>query len=375
MRTRANSASAAALLAMAAATLGGCGKETNQSTTQPKVDIVPIGPLPKLDPQDPKVVELGKMLFFDGRLSGDGAISCATCHNPAKGWGDGMPLSAGYPGALYFRNAKTILNSAHASTFYWDGRLDAGDPDTQVRDSLTEGHFMNMDGRLMLERLKQIPDYAQRFKEAMGGEPSFGRTLKAIAAFEKTIGSAGVPFDEGKLTPTAQRGKALFEGKAGCIQCHHGAYFSDGRPHRLGLPPSPELAKDPLRAITLRSFAKFMGTPSFETLREDPGYFVVSKSPKDRGKFVTPTLRELVHTAPYMHDGSMATLEDVVAFYNKGGGDLPDKDPLLRPLSLSGAESKDLVEFLKSLSGAPVMVEKPALPAYEVSQNWWKTPN
>ena len=334
-----------------------------------------VDSLPPLEAPDPALVELGKMLFFDPRLSGDGSISCATCHDPRKGWSDGLALSIAYPGALYFRNTKTVLNAVYARYFYWDGRLTGADPETQARDAITETHFMNMDGRLMLERLKQVPQYVEMFQKALGGEPSFGRTLKAIAAFEKTVVSRNVPFDEGKLSGRARKGFELFQGKAGCARCHTGPYFSDGKAYNLGLPENAEVFGDPLRHITYRSVVKFLGVPNYMNLRRDVGAYAVTKDRKDIGAFVTPTLREVVRTEPYMHNGAIQTLEDVIDFYDRGGGDDPNKTSLLRPLGLSRGEKRALVEFLKSLSGEAVIVEPPELPDYELIEDWRKVEN
>ena len=158
-------------------------------------------------PQKPEQVELGKYLFFDPRLSGDGAISCDTCHEPAKGWGDGMALSTGYPGSEYFRNAQTLLNAALHRRNYWDGRMAGSDLPTLVRDHLTEAHFMQVDGRLMAERLKQVPEYVTMFQRAFGGEPSFGRTLNAVAAFVRNSPSAkGRRSRPAARDPAARRG-------------------------------------------------------------------------------------------------------------------------------------------------------------------------
>ena len=333
-----------------------------------------IGPLPALKAPASELAELGKLLFFDTRLSGDVTMSCSTCHVPAKGWADGLALSEAYPGTRYFRNTKTVVNVAHARYFYWDGRLSGRDMPTQVRDSITESHFLNMDGRIMLERLKQVPEYVRRFDAALGQEPSFGGTLKAIAAFEKTLVSRNVPFDQGRLSPAAQRGQRLFEGKAGCIQCHNGPMFSDFAAHQTGVGGHPELVGDPLRHLTLRSFAKFMGVPNFENLRDDPGYFTVTKQPADYGAFVTPSLRELKYTAPYMHNGTLTTLEEVVDFYAAGGG-AGAKDPLLRVVSLSPQEKAGLVAFLEALSGDPITMDPPKLPEYELIANWRSVPN
>ncbi|MFQ5692571.1 MAG: cytochrome-c peroxidase, partial [Nitrospinota bacterium] len=154
-----------------------------------------LSPLPPPRPQKAERVELGRYLFFDPRLSGDGGISCSTCHQPKKGWGDGLPLSRGYPGSEYFRNAQTLLNAAYQKRLYWDGRMSGEDLPTLVRDHLTEAHFMQVDGRLFPERLKQIPRYVRMFQKAFGSEPTFGGTLKALAAFVRTVVSRNVPFD------------------------------------------------------------------------------------------------------------------------------------------------------------------------------------
>ena len=332
----------------------------------------PLAPLPAPKAQKPAQAELGRRLFFDPRMSGDGGISCATCHQPAKGWGDGQALSAGYPGSKYFRNAQTLLNAAYNKRVFWDGRLSGADLPTLVRDHLTEAHFMLVDGRLFPERLKQVPAYVKMFKEAYGGEPSFGGSLKAISAFLHTIASRNVPFDkflkgdEKAISAGAQKGLALFRGKAGCAACHNGALLSDGGFHALGVPENEQIFQDPLRHITFRRFNKVIGVPNFMNLRADPGLYVVTKEEGDRGKFRTPTLREVARTAPYMHNGALATLEDVVAFYDKGGGSGPNKSPRLKPLGLSADERNALVAFLKSLSGEAVSAKEPKIPDYEI---------
>ena len=341
----------------------------------------PLGPLPDLKQPDSARVELGRYLFFDPRLSGDTALSCASCHLPTKGWTDGLPLSRAYPGSEYFRNAKTVLNAVHAEVLFWDGRLSSDPFETHVRDHLTESHFMNMDGRLMQERIKQIPEYVKMFKNAWNSEPSFGKIRNSIRDFERTLVSRNVPFDrfmkgdKRALSAKAKRGLALFNGKAGCIQCHNGAYFSDGKPYDLGVPPNPDIVNNPLRHVGMRSFFLGMGVPGFEHLTEDVGYYTVSKVEADKGKFVTPTLRELSRTAPYMHNGMLKTLDEVIEFYGRGGGKSPNKTPLLKPLRLTASEKAALVEFLKSLSGDEVVVAVPELPKYEVIKNWLKVKN
>jgi cytochrome c peroxidase len=334
--------------------------------SQPLAPLVP----PKAPPKEQ--VELGKLLFFDPRLSGDASISCATCHDPRKAWGDAKPVSTGYPGTEYFRNSQTILNAAHHRRSYWDGRMDGQDLATLVRDHLTEAHFMQVDGRLFPERLKQVPEYEALFRQAFGGEPSFGRTLNALAAFVRTIVSRNVPFDRylggetAALGAAAREGLGLFQGKAGCVQCHGGALLSDQKFHALGVAENPAVYADPLRHISFRRFMKTLGVPNYDNLREDVGLFAVTKDARDRGKFRTPSLREVSLTAPYMHNGVFATLEQVVEFYDRGGGAHPNKSPLLRPLGLTVAEKMALVEFLRALAGDPVLVEPPALPDYKL---------
>ena len=347
-----------------------------------------LQPLPPLKASPAEQVELGKLLFFDKHLSGNGDRRCADCHDPTKGWTDGLPLSDGYPGTKYFRNTKTVLNVAYAKVLYWDGRLDATDLPTQARDAITESHFQNMDGRLMLERLKQKPEYVERFKTALGGEPSFGRTLTALAVFQQSLVSRNVPLDRyllgeaAALSDEAKQGLALFQGKAGCIQCHHGPYLSDGKPHNLGVPENPDVFTDTKRHITYRSVMKFLGVPNYMNLRRDVGYYAVSKLPQDISKFITPSLREVSRTAPYMHNGILPTLETVVEFYDAGGGADPNKSPLLKPLGLSPAEKAALMELLKSLSGDEILppdldrlADPKKLPQFQVMQDWWKAKN
>lgn len=360
--------------------LTSCSPSPEPQEDERSAKLLALDTLPALE-VDIKKAALGKELFFDPRLSGDGAISCATCHNPKKGWGDGQALSRAYPGSEYFRNSKTLLNAAHARYFFWDGRLSGKDGETLVRDHITETHFMNLDGRLMMERLKQVPEYERMFRETMGGEPSFGRTLKAVAEFQKTIVSKNVPFDRyvqgdsAAISTDAKVGLRLFQGKARCVQCHNGPYFSDANPHNLGLPENPAIVNESMRHITLRSFFKFMGVDNFENLREDAGFYAVSKREEDRKAFLTPTLRELKWTAPYMHNGTLADLDAVIAFYDAGGGKAENKDPLLRPLRLSKKEKRSLKAFLLALSGDEVKAEAPEPKPYRVIENWTEVAN
>jgi cytochrome c peroxidase len=307
--------------------------------------------------------KLGAILFFDNRLSGDTDKSCATCHDPAKGWGDGMPLSDGYTGVSYFRNAPTLFNVANRNVLMWDGRLDGADMGTVTRDMLTESHTMNMDSRLAQERLKQVPEYVVMFEEAYGGDPYGGKIYGAIGEYLKTIRTENAPFDAflkgdtAAISDAAKRGMDLFEGKAGCSTCHSGPTLSDGGVHATGVPDNPDMDVNADRQISmLRHFAT-MGTPNYMNLRHDVGNYVVTKEEEDIGKFATPGLWDVGQTAPYMHSGVFASLPEVIAFYNTG-------NEKLAALGLSQDEEADLVAFLESLTGDAPAVTVPELPDY-----------
>ncbi len=236
---------------------------------------------------------------------------------------------------------------------------------------------MNLDMRIMHERMKQDPVYVKMCKENFNGECSSGKGRSALVAFMDSLVSKDAPFDTGNMSAAAKRGQKLFEGKAKCIQCHNGPYLSDGMPHNTGVPENMEVFTNPMRHLTYRSVITNHGTPKPDIWRRDVGYFMVSRKYADVGKFITPTLRELKYTAPYMHNGTMATLEEVVEFYDRGGG---KDDPLaveLEPLGLKASEKKDLVTFLESLSSAtPVTVEKVEVPQkYEPIGNWLQVHN
>ncbi|WP_310621413.1 cytochrome-c peroxidase [Flexibacterium corallicola] len=337
------------------------------------------GPVPKIE-VDAKKAALGKRLFFDSRLSGDNELACSSCHIPEKGYTDGKALSSAYAGSEGFRNVPTLINTAHKASWFHDGRLGTNLNDV-TRESITETYIMNMDMRLMQERIKQDPVYVKMFSEAGYGEPSNGSVRKAIPEYLKTLTSRGAPFDTGSMSKSAKAGYELFTGKAGCVSCHSGDRFSDDMPHNVGTPENPEIFADPLRHITYVTFAKFMGVENYMNIRRDVGAYVRGhESDKSTiGTFITPTLRELTYTAPYMHNGMLKTLEDVVAFYNAGGGEDPNKDPALKPLGLSDDEQKNLVAFLTSLSGDPLtgseFVADEIDTDYPVIENWRETKN
>ncbi len=297
-----------------------------------------------------ELAELGKRLFYDNRLSGDTELSCSSCHQPDKAFTDGQALSTAYADTEHFRNVPTLANVGYRAAWFHDGRIGTNLNDV-TRESLTETYFMNMDMRIMQERLKQDPVYVELFEKAGKGEPSNGGVRSAIQEFLKTIISSGAPFDNGTMSAAAQRGFELFTGKAGCVACHSGNRFTDDQPYNIGVPENPDIWSDPARHVTFVTFGKFQGIENYMNLREDVGAYIRNRKQENKGKFLTPTLRELTYSAPYMHNGTIATLEEVVDFYNAGGGESANKDKRLKPLDLSDEEKAELVEFLKSLSG------------------------
>jgi cytochrome c peroxidase len=343
---------------------------TSLEATLPAESVLePFMPLPG-DPASEAQIALGKFLFFDPRLSNNNSLSCASCHQPDKAFTDGEALSRGYPSTKYFRNVPSLYNTVFNDLLYWDGRMDGNDMPTLVRDHLTEAHFMANDGRLMVERLKQVPAYVELFNEASGSGPGFGGTLRAIAAYVQSLNSSPTPYDQfltgdtDALSAEAQAGLALFEGQAQCSSCHSGDLLTDGDFYNTGVATDPAMFQDPELHVTFRRFFRILGVPNYRNLREDVGLFSLTIDQDDWGKFRTPGLREVGRTAPYMHNGSLATLEDVVHFYNDGGG--PDQTAGLQSLELADDEIDQLVAFLESLSSEPVAVEVPPLPDYQL---------
>ena len=334
-----------------------------EAQSPPKAELLPL-PEVKFNAAQ---AELGRYLFFDVRLSGDAALSCASCHNPSKGWGDGIALSRAYPASEYFRNAPTVVNAVLKKRFMWDGRLDGSDPGTLVRDMITEAHTMNMDSRLMQERLKQVPEYVAMWQKFRNDDINGMRVYGVVGEFLKTLTSKNAPIDRflkgdaTALSAEAKQGYELFKGKANCISCHNGPLASDGNLHRTGVPENPAVVAEPLRHITMLRHYATNGMPNYMNARTDLGFYAISKDPRDKGKFATPSLRDLKYTAPYMHNGMLATLEQVIDFYDKGGGEGSE----LKPLGLSAQDKADLKAFLESMSGDPIIVEIPKSPEYK----------
>ena len=327
-----------------------------------------LAAMPESKPGNPAMIELGKYFFFDRRLSGDWGVSCASCHDPKKGWGDGQALSTGYPSMEYFRNSPTVLNARHRTRFLWDGRLDGSDAGTLVRDMITEAHTMNMDSRLMQERLQQVPEYDALWKKWRKDDINGMRVFNVIGEFIRSLETTNAPFDKfakgdsAAISAEAKAGYELFKGKAGCVACHNGPIGSDGNLYNTGVPENPDVLKNPLRTITMLRHYATSGMPNYMNVRTDVGAYAITKKATDIGKFQTAQLRDLNYTAPYMHNGIFTTLDEVLAFYNQGGG----TGSVLKPLNLSATEQKAIVAFLLTLSGDPVTVKDPGQPDMQV---------
>ncbi len=336
-----------------------------------------VGPIEPMDVK-PALADLGKRMFYDQRLSGDTSLACASCHRPEQAFTDGEALSAAYTGAGHFRNTPTLANVGYRAAWMHDGRLGTSLNDV-AREMITETYLMNMDMRIMQERMKQDPVYVEMFKAAGMSEPSNGGARNALQAFMQTIVSHGAAIDTAALSPAARRGQGLFEGKAACVTCHSGARFTDDQPHNTGVPDNPEIWADPERHSAFVTYAKFMGIENYMNLREDLGAYIRTHDPKANRSFLTPSLRELSWTAPYMHNGVFATLNEVIDFYNSGGGDDPLKDSRLRPLNLVSSEKADLLAFLEALSGESFDTEAYVWREddydYALIENWRKTAN
>ena len=287
-------------------------------------------------------VQLGKRLFFDKRLSKDETMSCATCHSPAKGFSNALALAKGVSGESGNRNVPTVVNRLYGGTEFWDGR--AATLESQVLGPLFNPLEMGMNEALLLERVKTDAVYGKLFYAAFGDpEPTAERIGKAIACFERTLVTGASAFDRyewdgetSALSASAVRGLALFRGKARCSTCHIGTNFTDERFHNIG---------------------------AGEAGQNDAGRAGVTGDPADFGKFKTPTLRNIAKTAPYMHDGSLEQLEDVITFYDQGGRPNPNLDVEMKPLELSESEREDLRAFLESLTGPVISLNVEELEA------------
>ncbi len=321
-------------------------------------------PVPAQNPQTPEKIELGRKLFFDRRLSGDGTMSCATCHDPEKAYTDGLALSLSYPTTRNWRNAPTLMNVALQKYLFHDGR--ALTLEEQALFPMMSAFEMNRNLDFLEEVIRTAPEYVDAFQKVFGGEPTRERIAMAVAAFERTLVSLNTPLDrylkgdKSALSDDAKKGMAIFVEKGKCIDCHFGYGLSDDRFHALNVPESPELQADPRIAATRRYVAKVYRYEEYRSLTEDPGRYLITKNRKDWKAFRTPSLLEISRTAPYMHNGVFTTLDDVIEFFDKGGG---RGNIALRPLHLSDTEKNNLKTFLvEALAGEEVVIQYPKVP-------------
>jgi len=307
---------------------------------------VPLGLPPLTVPEDnPMTVEkiaLGKQLYFDKRLSKDGTISCATCHDPKTGWAERKPTSTGIHDKVGGRNAPTVINAAYAPSQFWDGRMKTLEEQAlgPIENPIEMGHTLDA----MVADLSKIGGYEEQFQHVFGTGGTKEGVAKAIAAVERTVLSGNSPYDryqngeEDALTEAQKRGLNLFK-SAGCQACHAPPVFSRGSFYNAGVGTDKE--------------------------KPDEGRKDFTGDDADTGKFRTPALREVAHTAPYFHDGSAATLQDAVALMAAGGMDNPNLSGMLKAVgrrNLSEQDRQDLVAFLGALSGKYPIIDPPQLP-------------
>lgn len=293
-------------------------------------------PVPKNNPQTDVKIELGKMLFVDERLSGNNKMSCLSCHTSYLGYTDNLTKSLGTNDVMLSRNTPTIINSAYSTSQFWDGR--AKTLEEQAVGPITSEKEMNQNIEQLEQEIQNIPGYKPYFDEAFDGEITIDTITKAIAAYQRTVIVDNTKFDQyiagdnEALSEQEKWGMELFVGKGACITCHAGSNFTDNNFHNVGVNSG------------------------------DNGLASITNKPEDTGKFKTPTLRGIVHTSPYLHDGSEVTLRDVIDFYNRGGNGDPNTSPLIKPLGLTLAEKEALVAFMRAISGTPPTLEIPTLP-------------
>jgi len=292
--------------------------------------------IPQDNPLTPEKIALGKQFFWDKRWSRNGTVACVSCHDPKHGWADPRQFSIRFDGKPTPRHPSTVINRLFSDRQLWTG----------VRASLEDQAFTASDQtpELVVKNLGAIPAYQEQFRKVFGTDLNAEGVAKAISAYERTILSGNSPYDKFRagdkqaLTPAAQRGLALFEGKARCAPCHIGFNFTDEDYHNIGVGMDKE--------------------------NPDLGRYTVTKKEIDKGAFKTPTLRDVAKRPPYMHDGSLKTLKEVVDYYNKGGHPNPWLSPKMQRLNLTSQEQSELLSFLHTLTGvvAAEVSSPPQLP-------------
>lgn len=321
-------------------------------------------PVPEQNPKTPEKIELGKMLFFYRRLSGDGTMSCATCHNPDQAYTDGQEISLSYPTTKNWRNTPTLINIAFYKYLFHDGRVST--LEDQALFPIMSAFEMNLNLDFLEEKIRIVPEYVDAFKKVFNGDVTRERIAMAIAAFERTLVSVNSPLDrylkgdKNALSGEAKKGLEIFTGKGKCNECHHGVNLSDDKFHALHIPENPSLQNDPRITATRRFVAKVYHYEDYKNLTEDPGRYLITKDKKDWKAFRTPTLREIAKTAPYMHNGIFKTIDEVIEFLDKGGG---KGNTELKPLKLTKEEKRYLKVFLlEALSGDDIVIKYPQIP-------------
>ena len=345
-----------------------------QKTTDIKV---PIGireslwrkRIPRNNPLSTGKVALGRGLYFDKRLSVNGTVSCATCHDPANAFTDHNAVALGASGRAGTRNAPTILNAMFSERLFWDGRV--GSLEEQAKQPLTNKFEMGMGSDdAVVARLVAIPQYRRAFRLAFKKEGITIDTIaKAIATYERTRLSGNSPFDRfitgnnNAIAEAQQRGWVLFKGKARCIECHTytpaSPFFSDFKFHNTGIAISDKNFESLMNQVkkVQRSDDQAFNLLAHTEGVSELGRYLLTRERKDVGAFKTPTLRDIELTGPYMHNGSQKTLLDVVKFYSRGGEPNSNLDERMRPLNLTDQEINDVVEFLRALTSDDVLRE------------------
>ena len=327
--------------------------------------------VPADNPQTPEKIALGQKLFFDGRLSVDGTIACSTCHDPARAFTDGRPVSIGVKGRVGQRNAPTVLNALYNKTQFWDGRvktleeqaaLPVANPSEMGQPSLD----------VAVARIAALPEYQQAFRSVFGRAPSGPDLLRAIASYERTQFSFDSPFDhfiagdKNAISESAKRGWGLFNTRARCNKCHalteekrDATYFTDNDFHNIGI----GIIRHDVVALACQAEqlinwgnATAVDHAAIQTNLSALGRFLITKKDADIASFKTPDLRNVLITAPYFHDGSQATLWDVMDHYNKGDGiHNPYLDGDMQPLALNEGQIDDVVALLATLTSSQYM--------------------
>ena len=332
---------------------------------------LPKLPVPADNPMTPAKIALGRKLFYDRRLSLNNTFSCAICHIPEQGFSSNeMATAVGIEGRSVRRNSPSLYNVGYAQLLFHDGRENS--LEQQVWGPLLAHNEMaNPSIGHVLDKLKVSTDYRGLFEKAFNKGPTMEAVGQALASYQRALNSADSPFDRwyfGKqkdaLSDQAKHGFALFTGKAGCGACHDvgdkSALFTDHKRHNTGIGYAESMQKSPDKQKVQVAPGVFVDVDrqnlqGLSTEKpNDLGYYEISQNPADRWAYKTPMLRNVALTAPYMHNGSLATLEDVARFYNQGGIANDNLSPLIKPLGLSDAEVADLVAFLKSLTGGNV---------------------